>query len=113
MPGVCIRFPTQHQEKGLEAHNCYRFLLRSNNGQVLCGAHNPLGIVARLEWREVIVEAARQFDLVILEDDAYGFMEPEAAPNYAVLAPDRTFYVRGLSKNYAPARRTGFMSVPE
>ena len=75
--------------------------------------HNPLGIVAGLERRKAIVEVAREFDLVILEDDAYGFMEPDAAANYAVLAPERTFYVRGLSKNYAPATRTGFVVCPE
>jgi DNA-binding transcriptional MocR family regulator len=74
--------------------------------------HNPLGIVAGLERRKAIVEVAREFGLVIIEDDAYGFMEPGAPPNYAVLAPERTFYVRGLSKNYAPATRTGFMVVP-
>jgi len=75
--------------------------------------HNPLGIVAGLERRKALVAVAREFDLVIVEDDAYGFMEPEAAPNYAVLAPERTFYVRGLSKNYAPATRTGFVVAPE
>jgi DNA-binding transcriptional MocR family regulator len=75
--------------------------------------HNPLGIVAGLDRRKVIVDVARRFDLVIIEDDAYGFMESGAPPNYAVLAPERTFYVRGLSKNYAPATRTGFMVVPD
>ena len=75
--------------------------------------HNPLGIVAGLERRKALVAVAREFDLVIVEDDAYGFMEPEAAPNYAVLAPERTFYVRGLSKNYAPVTRTGFVVAPE
>jgi DNA-binding transcriptional MocR family regulator len=75
--------------------------------------HNPLGIVAGLERRVSIVEMAREFDLIVIEDDAYGFMEPEAAANYAVLAPERTFYVRGLSKNYAPQTRTGFVVCPE
>ena len=75
--------------------------------------HNPLGIVAGLERRKAIVAVAREFDLVIVEDDAYGFMEPDAAANYAVLAPERTFYVRGLSKNYAPQTRTGFVVCPE
>ena len=75
--------------------------------------HNPLGIVAGLERRLAIVEVAREFDLIIIEDDAYGFMEPEAPANYAVLAPERTFYVRGLSKNYAPQTRTGFVVCPE
>jgi DNA-binding transcriptional MocR family regulator len=75
--------------------------------------HNPLGIVAGLERRLAIVEVAREFDLIVIEDDAYGFMEPEAAANYSVLAPERTFYVRGLSKNYAPQTRTGFVVCPE
>jgi DNA-binding transcriptional MocR family regulator len=74
--------------------------------------HNPLGIVAGLARRKALVALAREFDLIILEDDAYGFMEPTAPPNYSILAPERTFYVRGLSKNYAPATRTGFMIVP-
>jgi len=75
--------------------------------------HNPLGIVAGLGRRKAIVEVAREFDLILIEDDAYGFMEPDAAANYAVLAPERTFYVRGLSKNYAPQTRTGFVVCPE
>jgi DNA-binding transcriptional MocR family regulator len=75
--------------------------------------HNPLGCVAGLERRRAIVEVAREFDLVIVEDDAYGYMERAAPPSYAVLAPERTFYVRGLSKSYAPATRTGFLVMPE
>jgi len=75
--------------------------------------HNPLGIVAGLERRKALVEVAREFDLVIIEDDAYGFLGPEAVETYAVLAPERTFYVRGLSKNYAPQTRTGFVVCPE
>jgi DNA-binding transcriptional MocR family regulator len=75
--------------------------------------HNPLGIVAGLERRMAIVEVAREFDLIVIEDDAYGFLEPAAAANYAVLGPERTFYVRGLSKNYAPQTRTGFVVCPE
>jgi DNA-binding transcriptional MocR family regulator len=75
--------------------------------------HNPLGCTASLARREEIVAVAREFGLVIVEDDAYGFMEPQAPPSYAVLAPERTFYVRGLSKCYAPATRTGLLVVPE
>ena len=74
--------------------------------------HNPLGCVASLERRQAIVQVAREFDLLIIEDDAYGYMAPDAAPSYAVLAPERTFYVRGLSKSYAPATRTGFLIAP-
>ena len=75
--------------------------------------HNPLGCVAGLERRQEIVEVARDFNLVIVQDDAYGYMEPNAPPSYAVLAPERTFYTRGLSKSYAPATCTGFLIAPE
>jgi DNA-binding transcriptional MocR family regulator len=75
--------------------------------------HNPLSCVASLERREAIVEVAREFDLLILQDDAYGYMEAAAPPHYAVLAPERTFYTRGLSKSYAPATQTGFLIAPE
>jgi DNA-binding transcriptional MocR family regulator len=80
--------------------------------------HNPLGCVASLERRQAIVAVARDFDLLLIEDDAYGYMEPGLAdkgppPSYAVLAPERTFYVRGLSKSYAPATLTGLLVAPE
>lgn len=75
--------------------------------------HNPLGCTASLQRREAIVDIARDFDLLILQDDAYGYMEPNAPPHYATLAPERTFYTRGLSKSYAPATQTGFLLAPE
>ncbi len=74
--------------------------------------HNPLGCVAGLARRQAIVAAAREFNILIIEDDAYGYMALAAAPNYAMLAPERAFYVRGLAKSYAPATRTGFLVAP-
>ena len=51
---------------------------------------NPLGFVTPELRREQILEIAREFHLTIIEDDAYGFMEENAPPSYAVLAPERT-----------------------
>jgi DNA-binding transcriptional MocR family regulator len=73
---------------------------------------NPLGFVTPLRRREEVVEIAREFDLTIIQDDAYGYMEEDAPPNYAELAPERTFYVRGLAKSLAPGARTGFLVAP-
>jgi DNA-binding transcriptional MocR family regulator len=80
---------------------------------VIPTVHNPLGSVASLARREELVTVAREFDLGIVEDDAYGYMAPDAPPPIATLAPERTFYIRGLSKSYAPAARTGFIVAPE
>lgn len=74
---------------------------------------NPLGFVTPELRRQQIVEIAREFHLTIIEDDAYGFMEENAPPSYAVLAPERTYYVRGLAKSLAPSVRTGFLVAPE
>ena len=74
---------------------------------------NPLGFVTPIERRKEIVEIAREFELAIIEDDAYGFMEEHAPASYAELAPERTFYVRGLAKSFAPGIRTGFLVAPE
>jgi DNA-binding transcriptional MocR family regulator len=74
---------------------------------------NPLGFVTPLGRRRQIVAIAREFELTIIEDDAYGFMEEHAPASYAELAPERTFYVRGLAKSFAPGIRTGFLVAPE
>src|ERR1700761_7837896 len=74
---------------------------------------NPRGFVTPESRRTEIVEIARQFDLTIIEDDAYGFMEENAPASYAELAPERTYYVRGLAKSLAPSARTGFLVAPE
>lgn len=75
--------------------------------------HNPLGAVMGLERRKEIVEVARRHDLVLIEDDAYGYMAPGAPPTLRELAPERVFYVRGLAKSLAPQTRTGFLVAPE
>jgi DNA-binding transcriptional MocR family regulator len=74
---------------------------------------NPLGFVTPELRREQIAQIAREFHLTIIEDDAYGFMEENAPPSYALLAPERTYYVRGLAKSLAPGARTGFLIAPE
>jgi DNA-binding transcriptional MocR family regulator len=74
--------------------------------------HNPVGCVASVERRMAVVEVAREYGLVVIEDDAYGFLHDAPPPSYAQLAPERAFYVRGLSKNFAPAVRTGFVVAP-
>jgi DNA-binding transcriptional MocR family regulator len=74
--------------------------------------HNPVGCVASLDRRLAVVEVAREFGLVLIEDDAYGYLHDDPPTNYSRLAPERTFYVRGLSKSFAPVVRTGLLVAP-
>ncbi|MGR3966139.1 PLP-dependent aminotransferase family protein [Pseudomonas sp. 910_23] len=74
--------------------------------------HNPLGWVLSLEQRERLVAIARQYNLMIVEDGAYAFLAEDAPAPLAALAPERTVYVGGLSKNVAAGLRIGFIAAP-
>lgn len=74
--------------------------------------HNPLGWVASADWRQRLVQIARQHDLLIIEDAAYAFLAEDPPPPLAALAPERTVYVSGLSKNVATGLRVGFVAAP-
>jgi len=74
--------------------------------------HNPTTATASRGRRMEIIRIARAHNVLIVEDDAYGFLvEPRATP-YCQLARDITVYLTSLSKSIAPTLRVGFMAVP-
>ena len=74
--------------------------------------HNPLGWVMDAAWRNQLVSIARAHDLLIIEDAAYAFLATDPPPPVAQLAPERTVYVSGFSKNVATGLRVGFVAAP-
>ncbi len=74
--------------------------------------HNPTTATASESRRRDIVHIARAHDVLIVEDDAYGFLVEPRAPSYFVLARDITVYLTSLSKPIAPALRVGFVAAP-
>jgi DNA-binding transcriptional MocR family regulator len=74
--------------------------------------HNPTTLTLPLERRKALVQIARRHDLMIIEDDVYRMLEPQAPPPLARLAPERTIYVTSLSKCLAPGLRVGYMVAP-
>jgi len=74
---------------------------------------NPTAALMGAERRAAIAKVAAARDLVIVEDDVYGYLLPERAPPIATLAPERTVYVTSASKCLAPGLRVGWMAVPE
>ena len=75
--------------------------------------HNPLCYIMPLQRRQEIVEVARRFDLILIDDDAYGFLAPETLLNFAHLAPERGFFIYSFSKILAPGVKTSYILVPE
>ncbi|GHA21342.1 GntR family transcriptional regulator [Devosia pacifica] len=74
---------------------------------------NPLGSVMDETTRQRIVDIARQHDLLIIEDGAYAFLEPDPPPSLLHLAPERTIYVGSFSKSLGTGLRVGYVIAPE
>lgn len=74
--------------------------------------HNPLGWVLPTDQRERLVAIARAHDLTIIEDAAYAFLAQDPPPPIIELAPERTLYVSGFSKNIATGLRVGYVAAP-
>lgn len=74
--------------------------------------HNPLGWVMSLQRRRELVALARRHGLLLIEDAPYAFLEANAPPPLAALAPELTVYVSGFSKSVATGLRVGFLAAP-
>ncbi|MFI7106967.1 PLP-dependent aminotransferase family protein [Nonomuraea sp. NPDC050227] len=75
--------------------------------------HNPLGWVLDRQQRDRLAALAHSHNCLIIEDGTYAFLEASPPPPLQALAPERTCYVAGLSKNVAPGLRFGFAVLPE
>jgi len=74
--------------------------------------HNPTGVTMPETRRRAIVAIAKRRGLTIIEDDVYGFLEPDAPAPFAALLPEQTYYVSSFSKCLAPGLRVGFAVAP-
>jgi len=79
---------------------------------VLPTLQNPTGRIMSRSRRDAIVAIARARDLTLVEDDIYGAYADDAPPPFAMLAPERTYHVSGVSKTLAPGLRAGFVVAP-
>ncbi|MBN3763848.1 PLP-dependent aminotransferase family protein [Burkholderia sp. Ac-20365] len=75
--------------------------------------HNPLGWVLTNRQRGRLVDIARRYDCLLIEDAAYAYLDPKAPPALAALAPERTIHVSSLSKSLASGLRFGYVVVPD
>lgn len=74
--------------------------------------HNPTTATMGARRREAVAEVVRRNDAILIEDDAYGALEPGIMP-IAALIPERTYLAVGLAKCIAPALRVSYALVPD
>ena len=80
---------------------------------VMPSGNNARALTMGAARRAEIIAVARQHDMLIVENDAWGPLEPRRPPPLAMLAPERVFYFTGLSKCLIPALRSGWLIVPD
>ena len=78
---------------------------------------NPSGVTLATERRHQLVEIAEEYDLLIIEDDAYFDLyfgsDDERLVPLAALCPERVVYLGTFSKVLAPGIRTAYLRAPE
>jgi DNA-binding transcriptional MocR family regulator len=74
---------------------------------------NPLASVMGLERRQALCDIARRHDVLIIENDAGGPLQPARPKPLAALAPERVFYFTGFTKCLLPGLRFGYLVLPE
>lgn len=76
---------------------------------------NPTGVTMDLEKRKYVVEVARKYDLLILEDSPYKEIrfEGEALPTLYSMAPERVMLLGTFSKTFVPGFRIGWVLASE
>jgi DNA-binding transcriptional MocR family regulator len=75
-------------------------------------AKNPTLVTLSATRREAIARVARQYNVVLIEDDLYGQMTDDPTPLLAEYAPERTIVAGGLSKSVAAGVRGGWLACP-
>ncbi len=74
--------------------------------------HSPTTAMMGRERRRAIAEVLRDRDLLLIEDDVYGFLPRERPEAIAALAPEHTIYLASVSKCLAPGLRLAWMAPP-
>ena len=106
--------PVAIDEQGLVPESLEEACRRGNPKLLYCmpNLHNPTGVVLSEERRHAVARLAERYDLLVLEDDASGFLLEAPPPPICELVPERGLFVSSLSKSLAPALRVGYLAAP-
>lgn len=106
--------PVRHDDDGMLPRDLDRALRETGAKLVYLTpvCHNPLGFEIGKERRRELLAVIEKHDAWIVEDDIYSVYATKQAPAFKELAPDRTYYLNGISKSLTPLIRVGVIAPP-
>jgi DNA-binding transcriptional MocR family regulator len=106
--------PVRHDDEGMLARDLDR-TLRETGAKIVYltpVCHNPLGFEIGKERRRELLAVIAKHDAWIVEDDIYAVYSRKNAQTFKELAPERTYYLNGISKCLTPLIRVGLIAPP-
>lgn len=79
---------------------------------VMPALHNPTAFTMPTERRKQVLEIARKYNVMIMEDNLYGSLCTDTQMPFITLAPEITFHVGGLTKSVAAGLRSAWIACP-
>lgn len=73
---------------------------------------NPTGIVMSLERRKAISRLIKVHNMVLIEDDTYGFISEDTGLPMITMIPENTIYLHGISKSLSAGLRVAYLVFP-
>ncbi|WP_206244644.1 aminotransferase-like domain-containing protein [Novosphingobium terrae] len=74
---------------------------------------NPTTVTMPVERREAIADIIAKHDLLLIEDDAYGWLPEHPLPPIASYAPVNSWYIASVSKVLTPGLRVAWLRAPD
>ena len=75
--------------------------------------NNPTSVSMSAERKKAIAKIVEQYNLILIEDDAYGFISNQTDVPMQALIPNHTIYLHSLSKSLSSGLRCAYTVIPD
>ncbi len=108
-------FPVDMDDEGLAPEALEKACRHTAAKRLYClpTLHTPTTLTMSVERRKRIAGIAKKNDLLIIEDDVFGFLPPDRPPPLASFASQHSIYITSVSKSLAPGLRVGYVYAPD
>lgn len=104
-----------HDQHGMVPSDLQRMFQKTGSKAIYLTpvSQNPFGFEMSEARRRAILEICRENDAYIIEDDIYSVYAQSGIKTFYELAPDRVYYINGVSKSLTPLIRVGVLLPPQ